>query len=405
MKNTLLLFCLSVFFANNSTRGQVCPQPFKVVVLGSSTSEGVGASTPANAYVALFQNYLETSVNAGCEIINLAVGGTTTYNIQPNSFTPPAPFTVNPSKNIDAAISENPDAILINFPSNDAANDIPIAEQKNNFTRVVNYAASHNIPVWVTSTQPRNFSQARRDMLIEMRDWLEITFGSRYIDFWTGIANADGTINAAYNSGDNVHLNDAGHALLFERVKNSTLVTDVCYAILPIITRNLTLKGDYENVILTWNAEGLEPGKFVIECSKNGNNTWISVTEMNAWQNGQPAAAFSYVHQNALHLGSTLYYRIAAVHLNGNTTYSDTQRIQLNSRGLPYLVHSSGQKIYIKKITTQKLHYILYDTFGRMIDKNVLPEEQKTVIPTSHGIYILRIWNESGQTWTVKIAI
>ncbi len=403
MKNALLFLVFSLWFAG--VHAQVCPQPFKVVVLGSSTSVGTGASPTSNSYVALLRSYLQTSVNAGCQVINLAVGATTTYNIQPSSFTPPSPFTVDPAKNIEAAVVANPDAILINFPSNDAANSIPIETQKANFTRVVDYATDHNVPVWITSTQPRdNFSQAQRNMLIEMRDWLQVTFGNKYIDFWTGLAQPDGRIEPAYNY-DNIHLNNAGHAILFDRVKNSSLITEVCDRVLPITFSDFKLKAEYENVLLTWDASHLEPATFVIQYSKSGTSEWTNAGEVNVNPNGQSAGSFSYLHSNAVSISTVLFYRIAAVHLNGNTIYSDTQRIQLETPKIPYTVHGANNQIIIRRRTTKNLHYILYDINGKIIEKNTLSSDLKIIPIVSGGIYILKIKDESGRDWIKKVSL
>jgi hypothetical protein len=80
-----------------------------------------------------------------------------------------------------------------------------------------------NVPVWIATTQPRNLSGAGRTNLINVKEWIISTFPDRYLDFWTTIANANGTINATYNSGDGVHLNNAGHQVLYNRVVASRL--------------------------------------------------------------------------------------------------------------------------------------------------------------------------------------
>lgn len=222
------LLMLSTCAAN----AQKCKHPIKLVVIGSSTSAGTGASKPDSAYVSKLRKFMIDSVNVGCTVENLAVGGATTYKMQPDWYTPPAvrsSFTVDKAKNIDKAISLNPDGIIINYPSNDAANNFALQEQQDNFMRVKAKADSAGIPVWVTTTQPRNFANASQKQLqTDMRDWINTTFGQKAIDFWTTIADLNGDIATAYNSGDNVHLNDAGHALLFQRVKQEGIHVTLC---------------------------------------------------------------------------------------------------------------------------------------------------------------------------------
>lgn len=220
----LLIVSLAGTIIESRAQSQACSHPFSLVILGSSTSAGAGASPSDSAYVKRFNKYLQDSVNNGCIVTNLAVGGYNTRKIQPTWFG----GTVDTAKNIDKALSLNPDAILINMPSNDAASGFNLSEQKANFLRVLAKADSFNVPVWITTTQPRNLSAAGRDSLTHMKDWIISTFPDSYIDFWTGIAAADGSILAAYNSGDGVHLNNAGHRILCNRVISSNLIDSMC---------------------------------------------------------------------------------------------------------------------------------------------------------------------------------
>lgn len=197
----------------------------KVLVLGSSTAAGAGPSNTANAWVNQYQQYLK-AINANNEVVNLAVGGYTTYQVMPSDFTVPANRPVpNTEHNITKALSYNPDVIIVNLPTNDAASNYTIAEQLSNYRTIKAKAAAQNIPVYIASTQPRNGSVEQRANLMAVRDSILLYYGTKAIDFWTTIANADGTINSAYNSGDGVHLNDAAHTLLKDRVVATDIMT------------------------------------------------------------------------------------------------------------------------------------------------------------------------------------
>lgn len=68
-------------------------------------------------------------------------------------------------------------------------------------------------------SQPRNFLDAtRHDALQQARDAIQQHFGSHALDFWTAIASPNGALRSEYDSGDGVHLNDHGHALLAKLV-------------------------------------------------------------------------------------------------------------------------------------------------------------------------------------------
>src|SRR5690349_18464412 len=81
----LLLFTVSLFsFSIHAQK--------KIVVLGSSTAFGTGASSVDSSWVGRLQkaHRLNTSDNLDTIVTNLAVGGYNTYHIMPTGFVPPA---------------------------------------------------------------------------------------------------------------------------------------------------------------------------------------------------------------------------------------------------------------------------------------------------------------------------
>ncbi len=190
----------------------------KIVVLGSSTAAGVGPSSSDSAWVNRYRKHLY-QLNTTSNVVNLAVGGYTTYHLMPDDFQPPgnrpAPSV---GHNITTALLLDADVIIINLPSNDAARNYSVAEQLANYDSVLAKAGEKNVPVWITTTQPRNLSSSQRQNLMAMRDSTFSRFGEKAIDFWNGLANEDGTIKPEFNSGDNIHLNDKAHRILEQRV-------------------------------------------------------------------------------------------------------------------------------------------------------------------------------------------
>ncbi|NJC28504.1 SGNH/GDSL hydrolase family protein [Neolewinella antarctica] len=200
-----------------------------IVVLGSSTAAGTGASTADSAWVNRYAASLAGDTRY--EVVNLGRGGANTYNILPTgSATPPvAAFNVDRQRNVTRALEFDPFAIIINMPSNDAASDVSAAEQMLNFRRIAAPALANGVKVYVATTQPRNFSSASRIAIQRaVRDSILAEYGDFAIDFWTGVATDAGTIDPDLDSGDGVHLNDGGHKILFERVADLRLDTLVC---------------------------------------------------------------------------------------------------------------------------------------------------------------------------------
>lgn len=218
----LLIHFLSFTLFSQGDSQQIDPSPemqaARIVVLGSSTAAGIGPSHPDSAWVNRYRKFLQT-IDPNHQVINLARGGYTTYHLMPNGFSPPGGRpTPDPARNITQALLRNPDAIIINLPSNDAAFGYSVAEQLANYDTILTATNTQNVPVWISTTQPRNLSNTGRQNLMAMRDSTFARFGEKAVDFWNDIANPDGTIKSQYNSGDGIHLNNAGHRILFERV-------------------------------------------------------------------------------------------------------------------------------------------------------------------------------------------
>ncbi len=209
-----------------------CTNAFKIVVLGSSTAQGAG-SVPYydSAWAGKFRNYVK-SKNASMELVNLANSGYTSYHIlRPTGYVAPSGRpAVDTAKNITKALSLNPDAIIINLASNDAYNGYTLAEVQANFEATMALADAANIPVWVTTSQPRtSMIGSNIPLLTGFRDWVYTRFGSKAINFWDVVSNLDSTtINPIYSSGDGIHLNNLGHHVLYKKVVEEHILDSLC---------------------------------------------------------------------------------------------------------------------------------------------------------------------------------
>ena len=211
---------------------------YKIVVLGSSTAEGTGASRRTKSWVGLLTTWVQNSFS-NVQVDNLAKGGFTTYDIRPDGSSP-AP---NVNKNISEAIRRSPDLILINMPSNNVANDIPVATTMEHYHEILGLARQNGIPVLLTTTQPRNFSDIdtnKRHLLETEANAVRADFRNLVIDIYDELTdfNNDNRIKAHYNSGDGIHVNDYGHAYIFNTVKEKII------SYLPLETFTFTLNNN-----------------------------------------------------------------------------------------------------------------------------------------------------------------
>lgn len=221
----ILFTVLMGFSSRQSYAGSPDAGVFRVVVLGSSTAEGFAAQPLDSSWVNKFKRYVGT-VFQSYEVVNLAVGGFTTFNVMPTGYQRPSPWNTYPflavdvNRNITKALSLNPSLILINLPTNDCDLGISVNQQLSNYDALIDAAGSQGIPVYLSTTQPRNETLTIRTLLMQMRDAINSRYPGKVMDFWTGLANTDGTILALYNY-DGTHFNTAGHAVLFERARST----------------------------------------------------------------------------------------------------------------------------------------------------------------------------------------
>jgi lysophospholipase L1-like esterase len=183
-------------------------------VIGSSTAAGYGAQY--RPWVAILR---DTYSSASVTVANLALAGTTTYSGLP--FGTPIPSgrpAPQAGSNVDAALSYQPKALVVSYPTNDTAYGYGVDETVSNLIAIRNHATARGVPVIVVSTQPRNLSYAQLSQLQQIDDRVSGLVSPCFVAVRTALAGPDGRLAPAYDSGDGVHPNDAGHAVIAARV-------------------------------------------------------------------------------------------------------------------------------------------------------------------------------------------
>jgi acyl-CoA thioesterase I len=190
--------------------------PAKWLVLGSSSAAGAGASRYRHSWAG--QLAARVSDN-GAELINIARGGYTTYQALSADcdvdVKRPQP---DPEHNIDRAIALGADIVVVSFPSNDAALGYSAEEAAANIVLMRAQLAQRNTPLLVLSAQPRALTAQKQALLVKFNRLLQPLLGPCFVDVFSQLHATDLTILPQYDSGDGVHLNDAGHALVYQQL-------------------------------------------------------------------------------------------------------------------------------------------------------------------------------------------
>jgi lysophospholipase L1-like esterase len=270
----------------------------KMVVIGSSTSAGNGASPIANSVINKITAYFQGLYN-NFVTVNSAVAGQSSYQLLPTGSPAvanrPAP---NTSGNVTWAIAQNPSFVLINIPTNDTADGYTNDEYLSNLNTITNALTTAGIKYFITTTQPRNTNQYVADSLRALCDIIKNAYGVNVLDWYTPIANlSTNFIASAYDSGDGTHVNNAGHALLFEAAKPAiqtyientikndyyviqSLVSGSWNTIMNNVNRFLTsvqLTGLSENTAYTLRIGSVTKGSGIISYSSSVSATTATV--------------------------------------------------------------------------------------------------------------------------------
>lgn len=185
-----------------------------IVILGSSTAAGNGASKSTKGWVELMKAKLKKD-NKTVSVINLGVPGADIYNIMPTGTkvaNRPAPDS---KKNINKALSYKPFLVIVNMPTNDVERNYTDDEIIKNYVILQNKLVSEKVAYLFTGTQPRNFSVvAKRNRLPVLNQKLVNADPTHAIDVFKKLSAENFTIKKYFAHSDGKHPNDKGHAVI-----------------------------------------------------------------------------------------------------------------------------------------------------------------------------------------------
>ncbi|HEX8608405.1 MAG TPA: SGNH/GDSL hydrolase family protein, partial [Pedobacter sp.] len=195
-----------------------------IVILGSSTAEGIGATDMNLSWAGLLKAKL-TADNKGVNVINLALHGQTTSDIMPSKVTTAFKHNKpNIKTNITSALLYRPLLVIINLPTNDIAFNFSDEEILDNFATIIGAIDSAKTNYIITGTQPRNFGRLEdRKRLKVLNDKLNKLYPDHFVDVLRKLSKQTYLIADYYAYNDGIHLNDHGHRTIFQYIFNTPL--------------------------------------------------------------------------------------------------------------------------------------------------------------------------------------
>jgi lysophospholipase L1-like esterase len=190
----------------------------RIVIIGSSTAAGLGATPVDSSWV----NRLRQATKENKRYLtyyNLGIVGLTSYQGVPKDFAAEGRPETDTNHNITAALSFRPSLVIMSYPTNDVANDIPDEEILANFNEIMRLLDSAKVKYIVFGTQPRNFADdAHRMRLKTLNEKMKLAYGDHFANVYDTLAADDGTIKSYLAYTDGIHVNNAGHNILYHKI-------------------------------------------------------------------------------------------------------------------------------------------------------------------------------------------
>lgn len=165
---------------------------------------------------------------------------------------------------------------------------------------------------------------------------------------------------------------------------------------LPIEISSFTATWQNKMPYLQWDAANTENTKaFNIQRSVDGHS-FSTVGQVGV------SGGSSYHFEDTYIPTSTVYYRLQQVDKNGQTFYSSTAQLTVNSKQLTVYPNPSKGTIHVSVPSGNAVHLLIYDAIGRLVYENKTYSSAQPIATDSwgKGTYLVRVKDNEG--WKVS---
>lgn len=186
--------------------------------------------------------------------------------------------------------------------------------------------------------------------------------------------------------------------------------TDLSCIVVPVKLTNFTVQKVNADVRVKWNTENeINNSHFEIQRSRDGVN-FEYVGSVNGNGNSTVLLSYEFIDRNAMQLSDLWFYRLKQVDTDERFTFSSVAVVK-GSTIQPYSVFPNPSRnqfqIRINDNATEGLRYRLFTASGTIVKRGLITGNIETVntYGLSNGIYILEIYDRSGGTKKVRVAV
>jgi lysophospholipase L1-like esterase len=379
MRKVLLSFLLALIAVQADAQK-------KIVVMGSSTAAGAAATSFNLSWAGRLQAFyrqLTSGSDPDTTVTVVAGYGYTSYRELPTGYVAPIPREpVDPNNNITKALSYSPDIVIVNLPGNDVASfaqswvtpPYSIQETMENFRVMRQAVLATGAKFFITTTQPRNdLNAAQRQMQRDLKDAIIATFGIYSINFWDDLVTTDGSLglrdevrHLGFADAD-YHLNDLGHQLVFERVKQKDIF-NIADAPLAVVLSGFHVDLHGDAAVIGWNTAQEEPNSF-FEIQRSGDGQRFEMRSRIAAMAPGQGAHYAWTDQDLLPGKNN--YRLRIVESN-RISYSNVLSVSNKIKAFAIsrlYVHSSELHIEISSQKTDEAVFVIVNMEGVAVER------------------------------------
>ena len=164
---------------------------------------------------------------------------------------------------------------------------------------------------------------------------------------------------------------------------------------LPLQISSFTAAWQNKMPYLQWEAANTENTKqFNIQRSADGHS-FSTVGQVGV-------SGASYHYEDNYIPTNTVYYRLQQVDKNGQTFYSSTAQLTVNSKQLTVFPNPAKGAIHVSVPSASPVYVMIYDAIGRLVyeNKNYAATQPITTESWSKGTYLVRVKDSEG--WKVS---
>jgi uncharacterized repeat protein (TIGR01451 family) len=188
---------------------------------------------------------------------------------------------------------------------------------------------------------------------------------------------------------------------------NSTAITYIKNATLPVVWGNFTAVKQGNSALLNWSTlQEINTSKFVVERSTDGLN-FSAIGTVNAAGNSSAKSNYSFI--DGAPLSGTDYYRLQQVDKDGNFVYSVVRTLTFDATASIIIAPNPAKDILNVTFSnnTQLLKLYLVTAQGQTLQQYTMTGQyQQLNLPqVSSGVYYLKIIDTDGNVSTHKVVI